>query len=106
MPTYDYKCGNCGHLFETMQSIKADPLTKCPECGKETLKRLIGTGGGLIFKGSGFYLTDYKNAGKYSGKPSSSSSNEKTALVDAKSSDTTTKTDTKSPDTKPAKKAD
>lgn len=61
MPTYEYKCDNCDHLFEIYQSMKDDKLTKCPECGKDTLRRLIGTGSGLIFKGSGFYLTDYKN---------------------------------------------
>ena len=61
MPTYDYRCDNCGHFFEKFQSMKEDKLTKCPQCGEETLRRLIGTGSGLIFKGSGFYLTDYKN---------------------------------------------
>ena len=61
MPTYDYKCDKCGHEFETYQSMKDEKLTKCPSCGENTLKRLIGTGSGLIFKGSGFYLTDYKN---------------------------------------------
>ncbi len=61
MPTYEYKCDNCGHQFEIFQSMKDDKLIKCPNCGKNTLKRLIGKGGGLIFKGSGFYLTDYKN---------------------------------------------
>ncbi|HQY21940.1 MAG TPA: zinc ribbon domain-containing protein [Ignavibacteria bacterium] len=61
MPTYDYRCDDCGHFFEEFQSMKDAKLTKCPECGKETLKRLIGAGSGLIFKGTGFYLTDYKN---------------------------------------------
>ncbi|MEO8448107.1 MAG: zinc ribbon domain-containing protein [bacterium] len=61
MPTYEYKCDDCGHQFDALQSMKDEKLTKCPNCGKETLRRLIGTGGGLIFKGSGFYLTDYKN---------------------------------------------
>ncbi|HMT10291.1 MAG TPA: zinc ribbon domain-containing protein, partial [Ignavibacteria bacterium] len=61
MPFYEYKCSNCGHELEELQSITAAPLVKCPECGKDTLQRLIGTGAGLIFKGSGFYLTDYKN---------------------------------------------
>ena len=60
MPTYDYRCESCGHQFEAFQSIKADPLTDCPECSKPDLKRLIGGGAGLIFKGSGFYETDYK----------------------------------------------
>jgi putative FmdB family regulatory protein len=61
MPTYDYKCSNCGHLFEEVQSMKDPMLTKCPQCGKDMLVRLIG-GGGVIFKGSGFYQTDYKSS--------------------------------------------
>src|SRR4051812_26085665 len=61
MPTYDYECGACGHRFELFQSITADPIKDCPECKKPDAKRLIGAGGGLIFKGSGFYQTDYKS---------------------------------------------
>ncbi len=61
MPNYDYKCENCGHEFEIFQSMKDAKLKKCPECKKNKLVRLIGSGGGLIFKGTGFYLTDYKN---------------------------------------------
>ena len=61
MPTYDYKCQNCGHTFETLQSMSADRLTTCPECNEDALKRLIGTGSGLLFKGSGFYETDYRS---------------------------------------------
>jgi len=61
MPTYEYNCGNCGHQFEQLQSITAKSLRKCPKCGKPALKRLIGTGAGLIFKGSGFYATDYRS---------------------------------------------
>jgi putative FmdB family regulatory protein len=60
MPTYDYRCGGCRHEFESFQSITAEPLRKCPKCGKMKLKRLIGTGAALIFRGSGFYITDYK----------------------------------------------
>ncbi len=60
MPIYEYQCSNCGHQLEELQSISEPPLVKCPKCGKNTLKKLIGTGAGLIFKGSGFYLTDYK----------------------------------------------
>ncbi len=63
MPTYEYRCRECGHTFEEYQPMTADPLVLCPSCGKNTLKRLMGTGGGLIFKGSGFYLTDYKKNG-------------------------------------------
>lgn len=59
MPTYVYLCQNCGHKFERFQSIKAAPLTVCPACGKATVKRIITGGTGLIFKGSGFYITDY-----------------------------------------------
>jgi putative FmdB family regulatory protein len=100
MPTYDYKCENCGHTFETFQSIKADPLTKCPSCGEEKLKRLIGAGAGLIFKGSGFYLTDYKNTGS-SSKSDSSPVKEKSSSTNTKTSDTAS--GSKSPAT-PAKK--
>src|SRR5258706_10072652 len=60
MPTYEYKCTACGHAFEQFQSIKAAPIKKCPECGKSKVKRLIGMGAGLLFKGSGFYITDYR----------------------------------------------
>jgi len=60
MPTYEYTCTKCGHEFEAFQSMKDEPLTKCPKCRKAGLKRLIGGGAGLIFKGSGFYITDYK----------------------------------------------
>jgi len=60
MPTYEYECKKCGHTFEILQSIKDSPLKKCPECGKNSLQKVISGGAGLIFKGSGFYLTDYK----------------------------------------------
>ena len=63
MPTYDYRCDNCGYEFEKFQSITAKPLRKCPECGKNKLSRLIGTGAAVIFKGSGFYETDYRSEG-------------------------------------------
>jgi len=59
MPTYEYKCEACGHIFEIFQSIKADPLRECPKCRGEVI-RLIGGGGGIIVKGSGFYSTDYR----------------------------------------------
>lgn len=59
MPTYDYECTACSHQFEFFQSITAKPLKKCPVCGRN-VRRLIGKGAGIIFKGSGFYETDYK----------------------------------------------
>ena len=61
MPTYEYKCSKCNHYFEDFHSMNAEPLKKCPKCGKNSLKKLISGGAGLIFKGTGFYLTDYKN---------------------------------------------
>ncbi len=61
MPTYEYVCDACGHAFEEFQSITAEPLRKCPECRKSRLRRLIGTGAGILFRGSGFYETDYRS---------------------------------------------
>ena len=61
MPTYDYLCEACGHRFEEFQSMAAKPLRKCPQCKKSALERLIGAGAGVIFKGSGFYQTDYRS---------------------------------------------
>ncbi len=63
MPTYDYVCRACGHQFEFFQSMTAPVKRKCPKCGKSKLERLIGTGAGIIFKGSGFYETDYRSDG-------------------------------------------
>jgi len=70
MPTYEYLCPKCGHAFELFQSMRDEPLKKCPKCKKTGVKRLVGGGAGLIFKGSGFYITDYKKksgAGSESG---------------------------------------
>lgn len=98
MPTYDYECKGCGHKFEHFQSITSEPLKKCPECNKNTLKRLIGTGAGIIFKGSGFYATDYRSdsykAGAKADSATTSSSSEKK---------TETKTESKPAEVKPAK---
>ncbi|MEX0793772.1 MAG: zinc ribbon domain-containing protein [Pirellulaceae bacterium] len=81
MPTYEYECDACGHKFEEFQSITADPLTKCPECKKKKVRRLFSTGGGLLFKGSGFYTTDYRSdsykKGAKSAEKSSSKSTDK-----------------------------
>ena len=62
MPTYEYRCNACEHAFERFQSIKARPVKKCPECGKLKVERLISGGGAVLFKGSGFYETDYRSA--------------------------------------------
>lgn len=99
MPTYEYACDNCGHEFEEFQPITAKPLRKCPECKKSALRRLIGTGAGIIFKGSGFYQTDYRSdsykkaAEKDNGSTSSKSGDKKE-----------TKTETKAATTEPAAK--
>ena len=61
MPTYDYICDRCGHEFEAFESIKADPQTVCPECSEAKLRRKIGAGAAILFKGSGFYETDYRS---------------------------------------------
>ena len=60
MPTYDYKCDKCGHEFERFQRISDAPLKQCPEC-RGRVRRMIGAGAGLLFKGSGFYITDYRS---------------------------------------------
>jgi len=75
MPTYEYKCEECGKSLEIFQSIKDSPLKKCPYCMKDKLKRQIGSGAGIIFKGSGFYCTDYRSDSykKGSAKDSSAS---------------------------------
>ncbi len=66
MPTYEYACRSCDEVFEIFQSMRDAPLTNCPKCGKPGVKRLIGRGAGIIFKGSGFYETDYKRASQKS----------------------------------------
>jgi putative FmdB family regulatory protein len=65
MPTYDYVCDACEHAFEQWQSFKDDALTKCPKCKKNMLRRLIGGGAAIVFKGSGFYETDYNRSESY-----------------------------------------
>lgn len=100
MPTYDYVCKTCDHKWELFQSIKANAIRKCPECGKLTAKRVIGPGAGIIFKGSGFYETDYRSsaykkaaeADKTAQKKAQESSESKSSS-DAKSS---SKSDSKS----------
>ncbi len=88
MPTYAYVCQNCQHEFDAFQSIKAKPLRVCPACGQTALKRLIGSGAGIIFKGSGFYCTDYRSDGYKSAASADTGSKGKSGE--------------KKPDTKPA----
>ncbi len=93
MPTYEYKCKDCGFLFEKFQKMSDEPLTECPNC-KGTVKRLIGSGAGIIFKGTGFYETDYKKKDNSSSKKSTSVS--ANAHVEPK---TETKSETKTEST-------
>jgi putative FmdB family regulatory protein len=88
MPTYEYECEGCGHRFDEFQSFKDEPLKKCPACGKETLRRLFGTGAAILFKGSGFYETDYrsesyKKAAKADQDSSSAASSKPAPAADA-----------------------
>jgi len=92
MPTYDYLCKACNHTWEEFQSITAKPTKKCPECGKSKAERQIGAGAGLIFRGSGFYITDYRSDGY-----------KKAAESDSKSS-SSSESKSSSGDSKPAKK--
>jgi putative FmdB family regulatory protein len=103
MPTYDYQCDACGHTFEQFQSITASPLKKCPGCGKLKLKRLFGAGASLIFKGAGFYQTDYRSESyKKAAQGDKPASETKTA--DKKNASATGKSESKSP--APAKKSE
>ncbi len=101
MPTYEYVCDACQHQFELFQSITAKPEKQCPECGKKTLRRLIGPGAAIVFKGSGFYKTDYRSesykkaaAAEKSGTSASSDGKTKTDGKAASQSKTKTETST------------
>ena len=107
MPTYEYICNNCKYEFEQFQSIKAKPIRKCPKCGKLSVQRLIGAGAGIIFKGSGFYQTDYrsesyKKAAESEKKTTSKDITKKKTETKAKDSKSTEKP---KPDTKDKKKS-
>jgi putative FmdB family regulatory protein len=98
VPTYEYECQACGHEFEKFQSMTDRPVRKCPECGRMRVKRLIGTGAGLLFKGDGFYITDYRSKGYQEAAKkdtASSASASETKKTDS-SSKTTAKSESKS----------
>ncbi|MDP6118588.1 MAG: zinc ribbon domain-containing protein [Planctomycetota bacterium] len=100
MPTYDYECQieECGHTFEAFQSISARPLRKCPECGGK-VKRLIGAGAGLIFKGSGFYITDYRSK-EYTEKANADKPSSDSSSSDSKSDSSDSQSDSQKSDSK------
>lgn len=93
MPTYEYECSQCSHRFEQFQSIKAEPIKICPVC-KGAIRRLIGSGAGIIFKGSGFYQTDYRSS-SYQKKAEAEKPGAKKPESDKKS-DSSKKTDSTS----------
>lgn len=99
MPTYDYRCNECGHKWDEFQSITAKPLRKCPACGRLKAERIISAGGGIIFKGSGFYKTDYrseswkKGAEAAKGSESSGKSSDSSGTSSAKDSGSSGKSD-------------
>ena len=104
MPTYDYVCSGCDHKWELFQSIKDKPVRKCPECGKLKAKRVIGPGAGIIFRGSGFYKTDYRSESYKKAAAADSSSSSK---GDGKSeSSTTSKSEKGGKSEKKAKSSD
>lgn len=96
MPTYEYRCEKCEHQFDELQSMSEKPLEKCPKCGKKALRRLFGTGAAILFKGSGFYQTDYRSE---SYKQAAKADQESAAKTDTKSTTGTTG----SPDTSTGK---
>ena len=109
MPTYEYQCEKCHKTFEMYQSMKDDALTTCPKehCQRKTwakgkVRRLVGTGAGLIFKGSGFYITDYRSEGYKKSKSESAKASESSSSTKSDSS----KTESAKPAAKPAAKAD
>lgn len=94
MPTYEYACPDCEHQFEAFQSITDKPIRKCPECGKRKVERLISGGAGLLFKGSGFYITDYRSDSyKSAAKKESDGSSSKTESKKSDSSKSSSKKD-------------
>ena len=108
MPTYEYICRACGHEFEEFQSIKADPIKVCPKCRKKKVERKISTGGAVIFKGGGFYETDYRSEGYKSAADADKKASESKPEAKTESkpeSKTESKGDTK-PEPKPEAKAE
>jgi len=102
MPTYEYECTKCGHLFEKFQSMKDEPLKRCPKC-RCKVKRLLGTGAGIIFKGSGFYQTDYRSSDYHEAAKKEKSAGEAKPAAVSKSSTESKPAKSAEKETKPAK---
>lgn len=99
MPTYEYHCDSCEHNFDEFQSINDKPLKKCPKCGKPKLRRVFGAGAAIIFKGSGFYQTDYRSESY----KAAAKADQESSKSDKSSTDGKTDTTKKETDAKPAK---
>ena len=107
MPTYDYICDGCGHEFEMFEPITATPRTECPECKEQKLRRKIGPGAAILFKGSGFYQTDYRSDSyKKAAQADKSSSEPAKPAADSKSADSTGSAKSEPAKTAPASKSD
>ena len=108
MPTYDYECDACGHTFELFQNFSEEVKKKCPECGKSKLRRLFGTGAAVVFKGSGFYQTDYRSESYKKGaekdKPASETKSDKKSESKSESKSEGTSSSESKPAAKPEKK--
>ena len=102
MPTYEYRCNACDNKWEEFQSIKAEPTKKCPKCKKAKAERIISAGGGIIFKGSGFYQTDYRSESYKKGAEAA----KKASDTSPPASSDAVKTETKSPPTPKKESAD
>jgi putative FmdB family regulatory protein len=97
MPTYDYACQDCGHEMEAFHSMSTPALTDCPKCGKSALRKKIGRGAGLLFKGSGFYTTDYRSDGYKKAAKSEGSSAPAAAAADKPAAASSEKPASKAP---------
>jgi len=102
MPTYDYHCDACGHEFEEFQYIKEAPLKKCPTCKKMKLRRLIGGGAAIVFKGSGFYQTDYRSESYKKGAADAKSASPGSKSTESEAKTKPTESGTKPNETKPS----
>jgi putative FmdB family regulatory protein len=106
MPTYDYQCDACGHTFELYQGINDSKKRKCPKCNKLKLRRLLGTGAAIVFKGSGFYQTDYRSESYKKAAAAEKTSPDSGAASTGKAGDSSKGTEAgKSPDKKPSGKS-
>ena len=105
MPTYDYECDACGHSWELFQKITDEPVKKCPECNKKKARRLFGTGAAIVFKGSGFYQTDYRSESYKKGEKAASDSKDSKSETKSDSSKSDSKSESKKSESKPKKQA-